>query len=58
MLLPNIGPPLASLFLPNLAIYDIERFKADLAVEFNKDHKKIFMFCMNFIANVHALFDI
>ena len=56
MLSPNICSPLASLFLANLAIYDIGRFKADLAVEFHKDHKKIFMFCMKFIAEVHVLF--
>ena len=58
MLSPNIYPPLASLFPANLAIYDMGRFKADLAVEFHKDHKNIFIFYMNFIANVHALFDI
>lgn len=58
MLSPNIYPPLASLFPANLAIYDMGRFKADLAVEFHKDHKNIFIFYMNFIANVHDLFDI
>jgi len=39
-----------------LAIYDIGRFKADLAMKIHNDHKKIFMFCMNFIALVHDLF--